>query len=57
MLKKVMTPKKLQKLTYYAEAWANALLWWRNSLSDTAFQAWVHGQFMLNFEMIIKEYG
>nr|WP_318027384.1 hypothetical protein [Mycoplasmopsis bovis] len=38
--KKVWQPKKLQKLTYYAEAWANALLG-EGILSDTAFQAWV----------------
>ncbi len=36
--KESMTPKKLQKLTYYAEAWANALLG-EGILSDTAFQA------------------
>ena len=39
--KAAMTHKKLQKLCYYAQAWAYAL---RNiRLEDTDFQAWVHG--------------
>lgn len=37
-----MTPKKLQKLLYYYEAWSLALLD-RKAYSDTAFEAWVHG--------------
>ena len=40
--KEAMSPKKLQKLTYYAEAWSNALLN-RSMISDDKFQAWVHG--------------
>jgi len=37
-----MTPKKLQKLVYYAEAWSHAL---RSSslINDTQFKAWAHG--------------
>lgn len=40
--KEPMTPKKLQKLTYYAEAWSNALFE-RHLISDDNFEAWVHG--------------
>lgn len=40
--KESMTPKKLQKLTYYAEAWSNALFE-RHLISDDNFEAWVHG--------------
>lgn len=40
--KEPMTPKKLQKLTYYAEAWSNALFE-RPLISDDNFEAWVHG--------------
>lgn len=36
-----MTHKKLQKLCYYAQAWAYALKGYR--LEDTDYQAWVHG--------------
>lgn len=36
-----MTQKKVQKLCYYAQAWAFALKGYR--LMDTDFQAWVHG--------------
>lgn len=36
-----MTHKKLQKLCYYAQAWAYALKNIR--LEDTDFQAWIHG--------------
>src|SRR5690554_5489208 len=40
--KESMTPKKLQKLTYYFEAWSNALF--NTSLiNNTSFEAWVHG--------------
>ncbi len=48
--------KKLQKLTYYAEAWANALLG-EGILSDTAFQAWVHGPVSPELWHDYKEYG
>lgn len=36
-----MTPKKLQKLCYYAQAWYLAL--YEKPLVDNDFQAWVHG--------------
>lgn len=40
--KESMTPKKLQKLCYYAQAWSNALLN-KNMINDTKFEAWAHG--------------
>lgn len=39
--KESMTPKKLQKLCYYAYAWGLALL--EKEIADTYFEAWVHG--------------
>src|SRR3712207_9388330 len=40
--KEKMTPKKLQKLSYYFEAWCHALFG-RTLVNDTQFEAWVHG--------------
>lgn len=37
-----MSPKKLQKLTYYFEAWGNALFN-KSLINNTKFEAWVHG--------------
>lgn len=37
-----LTPKKIQKLSYYFEAWANAL-YGKSLISDSKFEAWVHG--------------
>ncbi|MGY3725034.1 Uncharacterized phage-associated protein [Granulicatella balaenopterae] len=37
-----MTPKKLQKLMYYFEAWGQALFS-EKMIADTEFEAWVHG--------------
>lgn len=42
LTKSSMTPKKLQKLTYYSEAWSQALMK-QSLMSDTAFEAWAHG--------------
>lgn len=39
--KESMTHKKLQKLCYYAQAWCYALKGYK--LTDTTFEAWVHG--------------
>lgn len=39
--KETMTHKKLQKLCYYAQAWFYALKDFR--LTDTTFEAWIHG--------------
>ena len=40
--KESMTPKKLQKLSYYFEAWCHALFN-RSLINDTRFEAWIHG--------------
>lgn len=37
-----LTPKKIQKLSYYFEAWSNAL-YGTSLINDTQFEAWVHG--------------
>lgn len=50
-----MTPKKLQKLTYYAEAWHQALL--QRPLIDESFQAWVHGPVVPSLYQEFKSYG
>lgn len=42
LLKDSMTPKKLQKLCFYAQAWSNALFD-KKLISDTQFEAWAHG--------------
>lgn len=42
LTKSSMTPKKLQKLTYYAEAWSQALMK-QSLIFDTKFEAWAHG--------------
>ncbi|WP_331696945.1 Panacea domain-containing protein [Mycoplasmopsis agalactiae] len=54
--KESMTPKKLQKLTYYAEAWAYALLD-DGILKDTAFQAWIHGPVSPELWKDYRDYG
>lgn len=40
-LENPMTPLKLQKLCYYAQAWS--LVWDKKELFSDDFQAWVHG--------------
>lgn len=51
-----MTPKKLQKLTYYAEAWHQAL-YQRPLIHDESFQAWVHGPVAPSLYRRYKQYG
>lgn len=51
-----ITPKKLQKLSYYAEAWCNALLNER-LIEDTHFEAWVHGPVSPDLYQQYKRYG
>ncbi|HHA0827787.1 TPA: Panacea domain-containing protein [Staphylococcus aureus] len=51
-----ITPKKLQKLSYYAEAWCNALLNER-LIEDTHFEAWVHGPVSPDLYQQYKKYG
>ncbi|WP_217588716.1 Panacea domain-containing protein [Lentibacillus saliphilus] len=54
--KNSMTPKKLQKLAYYAEAWHQALLQ-RPLIEDESFQAWVHGPVAPSLYQKYKTYG
>ncbi|WP_042332764.1 Panacea domain-containing protein [Desulfosporosinus orientis] len=49
-----ITPLKLQKLVYYAQAWSLAFY---NSLFEEDFQAWVHGPVMPGLYIHFKEYG
>lgn len=54
--KESMTPKKLQKLSYYFEAWSHALLN-QTLLNDTRFEAWVHGPVSPQLYDKYREYG
>lgn len=54
--KESMSPKKLQKLTYYAEAWHQALLN-EKLINDDNFEAWVHGPVAPTLYQKYKEYG
>ncbi|CAK1223843.1 Uncharacterized phage-associated protein [Fructobacillus fructosus] len=54
--KEALTPKKIQKLTYYAEAWSYALFG-KPLLNDTHFEAWVHGPVSPILYNKYKEYG
>lgn len=49
-----ITPLKLQKLVYYAQAWSLAFY---NSLFEEDFQAWVHGPVIPSLYIHFKEYG
>lgn len=51
-----ITPKKLQKLTYYSEAWHNALLD-TGLINDTHFEAWVHGPVSPELYSTYKDFG
>ncbi len=50
-----MTPKKLQKLTYYAQGWGNALL--KRPIINTDFEAWVHGPVSYDLWKKYHSYG
>lgn len=54
--KESMTPKKLQKLTYYAEAWHQALRD-RSLIIDESFEAWVHGPVAPGLYQKYKKFG
>lgn len=56
LAKESMTPKKLQKLTYYAEAWSHALLN-RSIVDDTHFEAWAHGPVSSELYNEYRDYG
>jgi len=49
-----ITPLKLQKLVYYAQAWS---LSFNKSLIEEDFQAWVHGPVIPSLYVHFKEYG
>lgn len=51
-----MSPKKLQKLCYYAEAWTQTLLE-KGLVNNTQFQAWRHGPVSHELYQKYKEYG
>lgn len=51
----VVTHLKLQKLVYYAQAWALALL--DRPLFDEDFRAWTHGPVLLSLWDEFKRYG
>lgn len=51
-----VTPKKLQKLCYYAEAWHNAL-YKQPLIDDSEFEAWVHGPVSAKLYRSYRDYG
>lgn len=51
----VVSPKKLQKLVFYVEAWH--LVHFDNSIVDENFQAWVHGPVVPELYQELKEFG
>lgn len=60
--KQSMSPKKLQKLLYYAQAWSVTLLNEKsdeinNQLFPEDFEAWVHGPVVPEVYREFKEYG
>lgn len=52
--KESMTHKKLQKLCYYAQAWGLALFNLR--ITDSRFEAWVHGPVSPGLFQLYKEF-
>lgn len=50
-----MTPKKIQKLSYYAYSWY--LVIEKNKLVDTNFEAWVHGPVERSLYNFYREFG
>ncbi len=54
--KEAMTPKKLQKLSYYFEAWCHALFGC-SLINDTRFEAWIHGPVSPDLYKKYREYG
>ncbi|MGJ5681036.1 Panacea domain-containing protein [Staphylococcus equorum] len=60
--KQSMSPKKLQKMLYYAQAWTVTLTneqedTEKNKLFNENFQAWVHGPVIPEVYHEYKEYG
>lgn len=50
-----MSPKRLQKMCYYAKAWHLALE--DENIVDEPFEAWVHGPANMDIYQKYKEYG
>ncbi len=50
-----VSPKKLQKLIYYVEAWH--LVYLHSELIDENFEAWVHGPVVPNLYQDLKQFG
>lgn len=50
-----VSPKKLQKLLYYVEAWN--LVYLSEPLIDEDFEAWVHGPVLPSLYHKLKDYG
>lgn len=55
LTKERLTPKKLQKLCYYAQAWNLALN--KKKIIDCDFEAWVHGPVCNELYQEYKKYG
>ena len=54
--KEPMSPKKVQKLSYYFKAWGLAL-YGDDFIPDYQFQAWIHGPVCPELYKRYKEYG
>ena len=50
-----VSPKKLQKLVYYVEAWH--LVYFDFELIDERFEAWVHGPVVPELYQYLKQFG
>lgn len=50
-----VSPKKLQKLIYYVEAWH--LVYFDKTLIDENFEAWVHGPVVPELYQYLKQFG
>lgn len=55
LAKEAMTHKKLQKLCYYAQAWSYAIC--PEAISDSVFEAWVHGPVCRALYNKYRDYG
>jgi len=51
----VVSPKKLQKLMYYVEAWN--LVYLEEPFFEEDFEAWVHGPVLPSLYRSLKDYG
>lgn len=57
-----MSPKKLQKMLYYAYSWVLTLTndsstHIKNRLFNDSFEAWAHGPVLMDIYHLYKEYG